>query len=62
MVVELATAGVVLVFVFIVARLLWVRSRRLEAQQAVSEEQAREHAAPLSTAIIRRSRREQRDP
>jgi hypothetical protein len=62
MVVELATVGVVVVFVVIVARLLWVRSRRLEAHQSVSEEEAREHAAPLSTAIIRRSRRKQRDP
>jgi hypothetical protein len=62
MVVELAIAGVVFVFVLIVGRLLWVRSRRLEAQERVSEEEAREHAAPLSTAIIRRSQCVQRDP
>jgi hypothetical protein len=58
MVVELATAGAVLVFLFIVARLAWVNSRRLEARPCVSEEEARENALPLSTAIISRGRRQ----
>jgi len=58
MVVELATAGAVLVLVSIVARQLWVRWRQPEPQHCVSEEEARENAAPLSTAILRPSQRE----
>jgi hypothetical protein len=57
MVVDLATAGTVLVVVSIVARWLWVR-RQQPALHYVSEEEARENAAPLSTAIMKRSPRE----
>ena len=58
MVVDLATAGAVLVVVCVVAGWLWVRSRRPPAPHYVSEEEARENAAPLSTAITKRSHRE----
>jgi len=58
MVVDFATAGAVLVVVFIVARWLWVRWRQQPAPHCVSEEQARENAAPLSTAIMKRSQRD----
>ena len=57
MVVDLATAGTVLVVVSVVARWLWVR-RQQPAPHYVSEEEARENAAPLSTAIVKRSARE----
>jgi hypothetical protein len=58
MVSDLATAGAVLVVVSIVALWLWVRRRPQPAPHCVSEEEARENAAPLSTAITKRSQRD----
>jgi len=55
---DLATAGVVLVVVSIVARWLWMRWRGEPAPPCVSEEEARENAAPLSTAIMKQSQSE----
>jgi len=58
MVVDLATAGAVFVMLSVVARWLWVRWRHEPAPHCISEEEARENAAPLSTAIMKRSQRE----
>ena len=58
MVVDLATAGAVLVVVSIVAGWVWVSRRQRPALHCVSEQEARENAAPLSTAITKRSHRE----
>jgi hypothetical protein len=52
----LMAAGVVVV---LLAALVWatrIRPRRSQAQECVSEEKARENAAPLTTAILSGSR------
>ena len=51
LVVGAATLGVLAVL----GRPMWVRWRRAEAQACVSEEEARENAAPLTTAIVSRT-------
>ena len=56
--VDLAIAGAVVVVVSIVGGWVWVRWRQQPAPHCVSEEEARENAAPLSTAITKRSHRE----
>ena len=56
--VDLAIAGAVVVVVSIVGGWAWVRWRQQPAPHCVSEEEARENAAPLSTAITKRSHRE----
>ena len=56
-VVELVAACAVLVFVSLIARWIWIRWRRPEEEACVTEEEARENAAPLTTAILSGSRR-----
>jgi hypothetical protein len=60
MVVELLAAGAVLVLLALIGSWRCVRWRRSEVQASVSEEEARENAAPLTTAILSGSRRERR--
>jgi hypothetical protein len=43
---------VVVALLALLARRMWARWRRWEAQACVTEEEARDHAAPLTTAII----------
>jgi hypothetical protein len=57
MVVELLAAGAVLVLLTLIGAWRWVRWRRSEVQVSVSEEEARENAAPLTRAILSESRR-----
>jgi hypothetical protein len=57
MVVELVAAGAVFVLLCLIARSVWMRWRRPEQEACVTEEEAREHAAPLTTAILSGSRR-----
>lgn len=52
----LLTAGAVVALLVPLTRRTWVGWRRSEAQPCVSEEQARENAAPLTTAILSRRR------
>lgn len=58
MVVPLVAAGAALLLAMLVARLIWVRWRRPEVRACVTEEEARANSAPLTTAIVSRSRRE----
>ena len=51
MAVELVVAGLIVVLVALLARLAWVISRRRE-EASITETQARENAAPLTTAIL----------
>jgi len=62
MVLELVGAGVVLASVSVIARWSWVRWRRPQVEVCVTEEQARENAAPLTRAILPGSARERTDP
>jgi len=52
--VELVAAGLIVVLVVALARLAWVISHRSEGE-SITEAQARENAAPLTTAIWRRT-------
>jgi hypothetical protein len=61
MVVALAATGAALVLAVLIARLMWVRWRGPEVRACVSEEEARENAAPLTTAIVSRPGREGRE-
>jgi hypothetical protein len=57
-VVELLLIGfVVIVVVAVLARRIWLISHR-EAAASITQEQARENAAPLTTAILALDRRE----
>lgn len=58
-VVELFVGGLVLVALAVLARRAWVIAHRGE-EQSISEAQARENAAPLSTAIVASDRRERK--
>ena len=62
MVVEPAAAGAVLVLATLIARWTWVRWRRPQVQVCVTEEEARENAAPLTKAILSGSGRERKGP
>ena len=57
MVVELLVAGLIVMLVVVLARLVWAIGRR-EKVGPVTEAQARENAAPLSRAILVSDRRE----
>jgi hypothetical protein len=48
---------VIIVLVAVLARRIWLIGRREEAA-SITEEQARENAAPLTTAILALGRRE----
>jgi hypothetical protein len=52
----LLAAGAVIALLALLARSVWVGWRRSEAQACVTEEEARENAAPLTTAILPGSR------
>jgi hypothetical protein len=57
--VELLLIGfVVIVAVAVLARRIWLTGHREEAA-SITEEQARENAAPLTTAILALGRREE---
>jgi hypothetical protein len=58
MVVPLVAVGAALLLAMLVARLIWVRWRRPEVRACVTEEEARANSAPLTTALVSRSRRE----
>ena len=55
--VELLAAGLIVMLVVVLARLVWVIRRR-QRGGPVTEAQVRENAAPLSTAILVSDRRE----
>ena len=55
--VEMLVAGLVVVLVAALARRAWVIGHRDEGA-SISEAQARENAAPLTTAILASDRRE----
>jgi hypothetical protein len=59
MTVELLVAGMVLALVAVLALRIWV-ARRREEEEPISEAQARENAAPLTTAIRGSARRERK--
>ena len=61
MAVELGVAGLIVVLVALLARLAWVISRRREGG-SITEAQARENAAPLTTAILVSDRRGRTGP
>jgi hypothetical protein len=56
--VALLVAGLIIVLVTVLACLRWLRSRRREPRGSITEAQARENAAPLTTAILPSDRRE----
>jgi type II secretory pathway pseudopilin PulG len=58
MLLELVAACAVLVLVTVIARWTWVRWRGQQFEVCVTEEQARENAAPLTRAIRPGSGRE----
>ena len=63
MAIQLLVVGSVVVFVAVLARVAWSVRGRTAAPGSVSEAQARENAAPLSTAIlgpVRRNRERRR--
>ena len=59
--VELLVAGLIVVLVAVLARVRWVIAHR-EEEASISEAQARENAAPLTTAIVRSNRPERTGP
>jgi hypothetical protein len=56
--VALLTAGSIVVLVTVLLCLTWLHSRRSEPRGSITEAQARENAAPLTTAILASDRRE----
>jgi hypothetical protein len=56
--VALLVAGLMVVLVTVLACLTWLLSRRSEPRESITEAQARENAAPLTTAILPSDRRE----
>ena len=56
--VELLVAVVILVLFVVLVRQAWVARRRGELRGSITEAQARENAAPLTTAILASDRRE----
>jgi heme A synthase len=56
--VDLLVAGLIVVLVTVLACLAWLTSRRREPRVSITEAQARENAAPLTTAILPSDRRE----
>lgn len=57
MVGELVAAAAALVVASLIVRLIWVRWGRREVPAPVTEEEARENATPLTTAIVSAPRR-----
>ncbi len=60
--VELVVAGVILMLIAVLARLAWVARRRRAMRASITETQARQNAAPLTTAILASDRRERNTP
>jgi hypothetical protein len=58
LVVALLVAGLISVLVTVLVCLAWLLSRRSEPRRSITEAQARENAAPLTTAILASDRRE----
>ena len=56
--VVLLVAGLIVVLVTVLVCLAWLISRRSEPRGSITEAQARENAAPLTTAILPSDRRE----
>jgi flagellar biosynthesis/type III secretory pathway M-ring protein FliF/YscJ len=56
--VVLLVAGLIVVLVTVLVFLKWLLSRRREPRASVTEAQARENAAPLTTAILPSDRSE----
>jgi hypothetical protein len=56
--VDLLVAGLILVLVTLLACLAWLLLRRREPRGSITEAQARENAAPLTTAILTSNRRQ----
>jgi hypothetical protein len=56
--VALLVAGLIVVLVTALVCLTWLLSRRSEPRGPITEAQARENAAPLTTAILPSDRRE----
>ena len=56
--VELLVAGLIVALVALLARLAWVARRSKKLRGSITEAQARENAAPLTTAIRASDRRE----
>jgi hypothetical protein len=59
--VELLVGGLIVAFVAMLALLAWATGRRHEPPSPITEAQARENAAPLTTAILASGRRERTD-
>ena len=55
--VVLLVAGLIVVLVTVLVCLAWLLSRRSEPRGSITEAQARENAAPLTTAILPSDRR-----
>ncbi len=58
MAVDLLVAGLIVVLVMMLVCLAWLISRRREPGESITEAQARENAAPLTSAILPADRRE----
>jgi hypothetical protein len=56
--VALLVAGLIVVLVTVLVCLRWLLSRRSEPPGSITEAQARENVAPLTTAILPSDRRE----
>jgi hypothetical protein len=56
--VALLVAGLIVVIVTVLVCLIWLLTRRSEPPGSITEAQARENAAPLTTAILPSDRRE----
>jgi hypothetical protein len=55
--IELLGAVAILVIVALVARLAWIARDRRQLRTAITEAEARENAAPLTSAILASTRR-----
>jgi hypothetical protein len=55
--IELLGAVAIVLIVALVARLGWITRDRKQPRAAITEAQARENAAPLSTAVVASKRR-----
>ena len=60
LVVELLVAGLIVVVVALLTRRAWEANRRRKLRGSITETQARENAAPQTTAIMASGRRERK--
>jgi hypothetical protein len=56
--VSVLVAGLIVLLVTVLVYLAWLLSRRREPREPVTEAQARENAAPLTSAILPSPRRQ----